>query len=41
MLLLIDYWSNGHVLHDSVVFDLLQPIIQILGHPISYYGVVG
>ncbi|GLJ54904.1 hypothetical protein SUGI_1178850 [Cryptomeria japonica] len=30
-----DYWTGGHV-HDSrLMEDLFQPIIQVLGHPIS------
>ena len=32
-LLSLEYWTGGHVHDGKMVFDLFQPIIQVLGHP--------
>lgn len=35
-----DYWSRGHVHDGRLVEDLLQPIIQVLGHALLANSIV-
>ncbi|GLJ36757.1 hypothetical protein SUGI_0740340 [Cryptomeria japonica] len=36
----LDYWAEGHVHDECLMEDLFQPIIQVLGHPISANGIL-
>ncbi len=36
----LEYWTRGHVHDGKMVFDLFQPIIQVLGHLLTANGMV-
>ena len=40
ILLGVDYWTRGHEHDGKMVFDLFQPIIQVLGHPVIANGMI-
>ena len=39
-LLGLEYWIGGHVHDRQMVFDLFQPIIQVLGHSVTTNNMV-
>ena len=39
-LLGLEYWIGGHVHDGKMVFDIFQPIIQVLIHPMTINDMV-
>lgn len=39
-LLGVDYWTGGHVHDGKMVFDIFQPIIQVLGHSVTADSII-